>query len=352
MIRLYVPSSHVNADWMVYSTTARNSGDWTEVLPGNPFNFGDVCSADYRSDKNLVAQTGQMGDRLTYTFLPFIIKNDYALPHTYVYDLGFSEPILNPSARSTGLDAAGNQGGIVQQFSNDASNIDAQFSGGTNFQGFNNNHFGFQVLGVAADSASVWDLQNGFYWIDSDFAFEVSGSRLSMAPEVLAKAFDYTYHIGKAGNTIDVSEDNPGLGWYRPYLFKSTDRQGSSWMKTAGSLSYPPSHDNTLLIERTAVAWGFFYFCCIDNGKFTWDVANASARYEANLQTGGSPSSPNYYYPQYSNDFSVKDHGKWTADELGEGSNPPARSRSLWWGTASQCREARTGWFVAGRRVD
>lgn len=352
MLRIYVPSSHSNANWMVYATTARTSGDWAEVTPGAVFNYGDVCSADYRSDKNLVAVTGQMGERLVYTFLPFIILNDFAAPHTYLYDIGFSDPILDPSSRTTGLDSSGNPSALAEQFSNGGATLDAANGSGSNFNAFSNNHFGFQVLGIAENTATIWDLQNTFFWHDSDFAFETSGSRFSMDPVVLARAHDYSYHIGRAGNSILVSNDNPELGYYRPYLYKATNRDGSSWMKIYGTPSYSPADGGTLLLGRTNFLWGFFYFCVVDSAKFTWDTALASNRYETNLITTGSSASKDYLYPQFPNDFSVADHGRWTNDELGSGSNPPAQSRTLWWGTVPKCREARTGWFVTGRKVN
>lgn len=354
MIRIYVPSSYATGAWTQYSNTARDSAAWTADVPGTAYAMGDVCSADYRSDRNFVATTGLMGQRLCYSILPFIIRNEYPSPHTYIYDFGFSSIIKDPSAKNTGLDNSNNptSGPSAQQFSSN-NTLNAAYSNGK-FSSFDDKTFGFRILGAAApEVTTVWDLQNTYCWTDSAFAFQVNASgKFTVTPEILASAVDYCHFTGASSTDILVSKDNQSLGYYKPYLWKNSDRYGTNWMRRVGSFIYSQPDNGTLILERGAMFWGFFYFIVVDNSKITWDQVIASARYETNLVTTGSTSAENYYYPANPNDFGVQIHGAWTTSELGVGAAPPLRSRLMWYGSNISAREARVGWFAAGRRID
>lgn len=347
MIRIYIPASHESGTWMEYINTCSSFIDWSVGIPGMSYCIGDVCSADYRSDKNIVSIEGKMGERLCYSFLPFIIRNEFALPHTYMYDVGFSSVLLNPSSKNTGLDVNNNpvEGILSQNFSSNAA-LDASYQSG-NFAPFTEHAFGFRILGSAINTNNIWNLQDTYFWHDSDFAFNVNEDRFILSPEMLASAVDYCYYNGRSNNTLEIS---PSLGNYYPCLWLSLDRYNNTWMKRYGSFAYEQPEGGTLILERGAMLWGYFYFVVVDGDKITYEQDISSKRFETNLITTGSIGDANYLYPEFPNDFSVQTHGKWT--DIHFGTIPP-RTRSMWYGIDfGSCRESRAGWYIVGRRID
>lgn len=347
MIRIYIPASHESGTWVEYTNTCSTFTDWCVGTPGMCYCIGDVCSADYRSDKNVVSVNGKMGARLCYSFLPFVIRNEFASPHTYMYDVGFSSVILNPSTKNTGLDINNNpaSGILSQNFSSNIA-LDASYQI-DNFAPFTEHAFGFRILGCAIGTNNIWNLQNTYFWYDPGFAFDVINNRFTLTPEMLASAVDYCYYNGKSNNAIEIS---PSLGIYYPCIWSSRDRYNNIWMKRYGSFVYEQPDGGTLILERNAMLWGYFYFTVVDSDKITYEQDIASKRFETNLVTTGNVGDANYLYPAFPNDFSIETHSKWTSINFGA---IPSRSRSMWYGVDfGSCRESRSGWFIAGRKID